>query len=304
MELALGGIAAVGAGFFSNPLEVVKIRMQLQGELQARGQYSVHYKNVFHAAYTIGMKDGVVALQKGLVPALWYQWVMNGLRLGIYQMGTNSGWTKNKKGEVSMAGSVLVASCAGAIGATVGSPFFLVKTQLQSRANDPTIAVGQQHSHSRMTPAFREIYNKWGLAGFWRGCTSSVPRVVVASAVQLPVFDESIQFIRRQKLFSEGSLLNPFCASMIAGVFVSFFMAPFDLISTRFYNQGVDKYGNGILYKNIMECGMKIGQSEGLLGFFKGWTANYFRLGPHTLLTLVAWDFLKTKYKLYESKRK
>lgn len=60
----------------------------------------------------------------------------------------------------------------------------------------------------------------------------------------------------------------------------------------------------GILYKNIMECGMKIGQSEGLLGFFKGWTANYFRLGPHTLLTLVAWDFLKTKYKLYESKRK
>lgn len=49
---------------------------------------------------------------------------------------------------------------------------------------------------------------------------------------------------------------------------------------------------------------MKIGQSEGLLGFFKGWTANYFRLGPHTLLTLVAWDFLKTKYKLYESKRK
>lgn len=29
------------------------------------------------------MKDGVVALQKGLVPALWYQWVMNGLRLVI-----------------------------------------------------------------------------------------------------------------------------------------------------------------------------------------------------------------------------
>jgi len=40
----MGGMAAVGAGVFTNPLEVVKIRMQLQGELQAKGQYSVHYR--------------------------------------------------------------------------------------------------------------------------------------------------------------------------------------------------------------------------------------------------------------------
>jgi len=92
MELALGGVAAVGAGFFSNPLEVVKIRMQLQGELQARGNYAVHYRNVFHAAYTIGRKDGLLALQKGLVPALWYQWVMNGIRLGLYQTGKKKLW--------------------------------------------------------------------------------------------------------------------------------------------------------------------------------------------------------------------
>jgi len=195
----------------------------------------------------------------------------------------------------------MVASVAGAIGATVGSPWFLVKTQLQSRANDPSIAVGEQHKHTSMTPAFRDIYKKWGFIGFWRGCSSSVPRVVVASAVQLPVFDESLQFIKRQKLFREGSWLNPLCASMIAGVFVSFFMAPFDLISTRFYNQGVDKYGNGIMYKNIMECGLKIARSEGLLGFFKGWTANYFRLGPHTLLCLMFWDQLKYYHRLYDN---
>lgn len=44
MELLLGGIAAVGAGCFTNPLEVVKIRMQLQGELQSRGKYTIHYR--------------------------------------------------------------------------------------------------------------------------------------------------------------------------------------------------------------------------------------------------------------------
>lgn len=84
MEFAIGGFAAVCAGFFTNPLEVIKIRMQLQGELQQRGKHAIHYKNVFHGAYVIVKHDGVFALQAGLVPALWFQLFLNGLRLGIY----------------------------------------------------------------------------------------------------------------------------------------------------------------------------------------------------------------------------
>ncbi|ODM97434.1 Solute carrier family 25 member 35 [Orchesella cincta] len=300
MELVLGGVAAVGAGFFSNPLEVVKIRMQLQGELQAKGNYSVHYKNVFHAAYTIGAKDGLVALQKGLVPALWYQWVMNGTRLGLYHLGSEMGLTRNKDGHTNVLRSALVASAAGIVAGVVGSPLFLVKTQLQSRANDTSIAVGQQHKHTRMMPAFGEIYRKFGVLGFWRGTTGSLPRLVVASAVQIPTFEKTLEFVKSKHIFKEGSFMNPFCASMIAGLFVSFAMAPFDLMSTRFYNQGVDANGKGLLYKNLMDCGVKIYKKEGPRGFFKGWTANYFRLGPHTLLSLVFWEQLRYSYHEYE----
>jgi len=50
--------------------------------LQALGTYKVHYRNVFHAFYTIARVDGVLSLQKGLVPAVIYQFIMNGLRLG------------------------------------------------------------------------------------------------------------------------------------------------------------------------------------------------------------------------------
>ena len=64
-EYALGALAACGAGFFSNPIEVVKTRLQLQGELKARGHYQRHYRNPFQAFYAIAKKDGILGLQKG-----------------------------------------------------------------------------------------------------------------------------------------------------------------------------------------------------------------------------------------------
>jgi len=51
---------------------------------------------------------------------------MNGTRLGLYQLGANNGLTKNKDGTVAPVGSMMTASLSGALGATIGSPFFLV----------------------------------------------------------------------------------------------------------------------------------------------------------------------------------
>lgn len=125
-EYFLGGLGACGACLFTNPLEVVKTRMQLQGELRLRGSYSRHYRNVFHAFFTIGKVDGLRALQKGLIPGLWYQLFMNGVRLGTYQTLVNFGMTKNSEGEVSLPKSVAAGAFSGCVGAVFGSPFYLV----------------------------------------------------------------------------------------------------------------------------------------------------------------------------------
>lgn len=88
MEILVGGFAAVTAGIFTNPLEVLKIRMQLQGELKKKGHHAIHYKNIFHASYVIVKNEGVASLLKGLVPALWVQFIMNGFRFGILLSST------------------------------------------------------------------------------------------------------------------------------------------------------------------------------------------------------------------------
>lgn len=138
-EFILGGASTATACLFSNPFDVVKTRMQLQGELKGKGTYQRHYRNVFHAALTIAQKEGLLALQKGLGPALVYQFVMNGVRLGTYQTLVNMGFTKPKeKGKPPGKGaageykrsdfirSVIAGAMGGGIGGIVASPLYLV----------------------------------------------------------------------------------------------------------------------------------------------------------------------------------
>lgn len=53
MDFMLGALASCGAVLISNPFDVLKTRMQLQGELKSRGHYAVIYKNIFHAFYAV-----------------------------------------------------------------------------------------------------------------------------------------------------------------------------------------------------------------------------------------------------------
>jgi len=106
-ELCLGGLGAVGACVFTNPLEVIKVRIQLQGELQARGQYMVHYRNVLHAFLRMAKKESITSLQKGLLPAFCYQFIMNGCRFGAYQTFDNNGFFRNSNGDIILPKSII-----------------------------------------------------------------------------------------------------------------------------------------------------------------------------------------------------
>lgn len=48
MDFLISSTAAVGAVVVTNPLDVIKTRLQLEGELRAPGKYTKVYKNVLH----------------------------------------------------------------------------------------------------------------------------------------------------------------------------------------------------------------------------------------------------------------
>lgn len=120
LDFVLGALACCAACVFTNPLEVVKTRFQLQGELRARGSYQVHYRGVLQALWVVGRTDGLRGLQKGLSAGLIYQGVMNGVRLGSYSCCDALGIT------AFHGGSLLSGAGAGALGALIASPAYLV----------------------------------------------------------------------------------------------------------------------------------------------------------------------------------
>ncbi len=73
MRFLVGASAAGMACIFSNPGEVQKTRIQLQGELMAKGEGSRAYNSTWDAIVKTIKHDGVRGLQKGLGTGIAYQ---------------------------------------------------------------------------------------------------------------------------------------------------------------------------------------------------------------------------------------
>ncbi|CAK1581513.1 unnamed protein product [Parnassius mnemosyne] len=291
-DMAMGGISAMFATLFTNPIEVVKTRLQLQGELAARGNHSVFYKNVPHGLFVIARNEGLVALQSGLPAMLGFQFFLNTFRLGVYRISERRGFITGPDGRISALRGAVAAGLGGALGSIAGTPFFLVKTRLQAQAAK-AIAVGHQHKHSGMLNALSDIYKNEGVKGLFRGVHPQIPRGAVGSSSQMVSFGHAKQWLRDCGIYANSPLMLSFLGANLGGIVMTICLNPFDVMATRLSNQPLDNNNRGKLYRGMADCFLKMLRSEGASAFYKGVGANYLRLGPHTVLLLVCWDQLK-----------
>ena len=68
------------------------------------------------------------------------------------------------------------------------------------------------------------------------------------------------------------------------------------VVSTRLYNQPVDARGKGLTYRGFLDCLYKTITKEGFFGLYKGAGAAYARVGPHSIVSLCIWDYMRAFY--------
>ncbi|CAH2073198.1 unnamed protein product, partial [Iphiclides podalirius] len=294
MDFVIGGLAGAGATIFTNPMDVVKTRFQLQGELRARNEHTPRYRGIFHALYVIARNDGVLALQKGLAPAMLLGFTMNSVRLGMYHIAEVQGMTKSKNGDISINKTIFWSSMSGVLSGVAANPASVLKTRIQAAAH-PSIAVGRQYRYNGMADGFITIYKNEGIRGFFAGVNATCARLAVGSAAQLTTFSTAKEVLHSYGICQRSPLGLAFSASALSGVMVAIAICPFDVTAVRLYNQGPASKGE-VLYKGVFDCLRKIYITEGFHGLYKGLGPLYLRIAPHTTLSLVIWDMLNNLF--------
>lgn len=155
-------------------------------------------------------------------------------------------------------------SCCFYAGSIVANPFFIAKTRMQSYSE--ANPVGHQHNYRGPIHALVSIFREEGFRGLFRGTKAGCIRISVASAVQLTTYDQSKAAVLWMGV-KEGIHVH-IGASIVSGIFLALVLNPFDVITTRLYNQEV-KHGVGMLYQGWLDCVIKIWKTEGFIGFYK-----------------------------------
>jgi solute carrier family 25, member 34/35 len=106
----------------------------------------------------------------------------------------------------SLGVNVFCGATSGILGAAAGSPFFLIKTRLQSYS--PFLPVGTQHQYKGALDGARQIYSTEGIRGLYRGIGPAMVRTGFGSSVQLPTYFFAKRRLQKYFSMSDGPALH------------------------------------------------------------------------------------------------
>lgn len=272
-----GGLAGMTATAVIQPLDMIKVRLQLAGE----GVRTGPRPSAVGVARDIVTSGKVLDLYTGLSAGLLRQAVYTTARLGFFDTFIK---TLNKNAEtanrsVSFAERAGAGLAAGGFAAVIGNPADLALVRMQSDGLKP---VDKRSNYRGVVDALLRISRAEGVGSLWAGAFPTVVRAMSLNLGQLAFFAESKAQLSAHTSLSAQN--QTFAASGIAGFFASFLSLPFDFIKTRLQKQQKDPQTGKLPYKGLFDCAGKVIRDEGWLRFYRGFGTYYVRIAPHALV--------------------
>ncbi|KAB1203899.1 Mitochondrial uncoupling protein 4 [Morella rubra] len=305
-----GGIASIVAGCSTHPLDLIKVRMQLQGEkVHAPNPQPIHnLRPAFafqHPSATttlhvppqpapklrvggpisVGVRivqtEGLSALFSGVSATVLRQTLYSTTRMGLYEV-LKQKWADPDSGHLPLMRKICAGLVAGGVGAAVGNPADVAMVRMQA---DGRLPAAQRRNYTSVVDAITRMSKQEGVASLWRGSALTVNRAMIVTASQLASYDQFKEMILERHLMKDG-LGTHVTASFAAGFVAAVASNPVDVIKTRVMNMKVEP-GAVPPYNGPLDCAMKTIRAEGPMALYKGFIPTVTRQGPFTVVLFV-----------------
>ena len=187
-RMLLDAVAGAAAGCVSRvvvaPLDLVKIRLQVQLEPVLGASPVSKYTGFAHAVATVLREEGIAGLWRGTVPGLLLTVPYTAVQFVALQQVKDAaarlGWG-GRDGAAAPLVSLGSGAAAGAAATVASYPFDLLRTTLAAQ--------GEPKVYRSMLDAARGIVREHGPAGLYRGLGVTLVEIVPYAALQFGLYD-------------------------------------------------------------------------------------------------------------------
>ncbi|KAK6205127.1 mitochondrial carrier protein [Scheffersomyces amazonensis] len=307
-----GASAGFLAGVVVCPLDVVKTRLQAQGDLvKTQSNYKIKYTGFIDAFKTILKEEGLTGLYRGLVPITvgylptWTIYFTVYERAKKFYPSLLNNHLNIQQESLSHFCSALTAGLAASLAV---NPIWVVKTRLMIQTGKGQTIYDHAEKYSRYKrtyykgtiDAFRKMYHEEGIRVFYSGLVPSIFGLLHVG-IHFPVYEMLKKWLKCNPALhpneEESVLGRLIIASSISKMVASTITYPHEILRTRMQIQAIKQEATAPGKKNkhrMLKSIIRIYRKEGLKGFYAGYGVNLIRTVPASAVTLVSFEYIKT----------
>lgn len=285
-DFLAGGISAAVSKTAVAPIERVKLILQVQAANKqiVAGQ---EYKGIIDCFVRIPKEQGFGAFWRGNLANVIRYFPTQALNFAfkdVYKQIFLGGVDQKTQFWRYFVGNLGSGGAAGATSLCFVYPLDYARTRLGADVGKGTA----DRQYNGLVDCIKKTLKTDGAIGLYRGFSVSVQGIIIYRAAYFGCYDTA-----------RGSLPDPknspfivnFGIAQVVTICSGILSYPFDTVRRRMMMQS-GRAKAEIMYKNTLDCWVKVNKQEGTKAFFKGALSNVFR-GTGGALVLVFYDELK-----------
>lgn len=188
-KIVAGGGAGALASAVANPTDLVKVRLQTDGQMKGPDGELLpkRYTGMVHAFTTIVKEEGVLGLWKGVGPTCGRATALAAAELATYDevKGKFTQYGIFKDGSLTL--TLATAFVSGFVSTVASSPFDVVKSRVMGQ---PMLADGSPALYNGMVDCFVKIAKNEGIISLYNGFMPNFGRVVPRVTIVFLVMEQ------------------------------------------------------------------------------------------------------------------